>query len=128
MNCGPARNELSAALTRIARSIRSIEEDALKALHEQGNQEAYREGMREKANVLRDLPRAMASFLERMDESAREAVEDRLDRFAQGAATALRLGSVFYMSALLYPEDHKEGEPNDLERFIAELEGGTFRG
>jgi hypothetical protein len=25
---------------------------------------------------------------------------------------------VFYMSALLYPDDYREGEPNDLETFV----------
>ena len=30
---------------------------------------------------------------------------------------------IFYMVALLYPENHRQGEPNDLERFSAGLEG-----
>ena len=35
---------------------------------------------------------------------------------------SLDIGSVFYMSALLYPDDHKPGEPNALESWLAELE------
>ena len=37
-----------------------------------------------------------------------------LENFAAGARTALRLNSVFYMSALLYPDDHKSGDPDNL--------------
>lgn len=37
------------------------------------------------------------------------------------ASTALRIGSVFFMTALLYPEDYKPGDLNDLEAYIEEL-------
>jgi hypothetical protein len=41
--------------------------------------------------------------------------------FSKNAQTALRLDSVFYMSALLYPGDHQKGEPDNLEKLIASL-------
>jgi hypothetical protein len=46
-----------------------------------------------------------------------------MERFSMSASTALRIGSVFFMTALLYPEDHKPGDPNDLEVYIGELRG-----
>jgi hypothetical protein len=117
-----AHEQLLRALEAVSRSIRAIEHDALKALEDK-DQGAYREKMREKALVLQNIPRAMAPFLERLEPGQREAVASRLDRFARSAGTALKLGSVFYMSALLYPEDYRDGDPNDLERFIAEFGG-----
>jgi len=49
------------------------------------------------------------------------AIREGLKRFADSADNALSLDSVFYMSALLYPEDYHEGEANDLELFAEEL-------
>ena len=51
-----------------------------------------------------------------------------LERFSGSARNALGLNSVFYMSALLYPEDHKQGEPDDLTVCIdrMEREGENF--
>jgi len=48
-------------------------------------------------------------------------ISTRLEQFSMSAGAALRIGSVFFMTALLYPEDHKPGEPNDLETYISEL-------
>jgi hypothetical protein len=118
-----SREGLAAALKSVADAIRDIEGRAEEALHRHGDQEAYRELMSEKARVLEGLPEAMAHFLAAMDRGERDAVRQRLERFAAGASAALKLNSPFYMSALLYPEDHKQGEPNDLENYVADLEG-----
>jgi hypothetical protein len=122
-----ALDGLITALRGVTRSIRTIESAALTALHEERDEVAYRGLMREKAEVLRDLPSAMAPFVQRMEQRERDAIEPRLDGFARSAGTALKLDSVFYMSALLYPENYTEGEPNDLERWIVELEQGRGR-
>jgi hypothetical protein len=60
-------------------------------------------------------------ILQQLAEDAARAIQEGLRRFARSAGTALSLNSVFYMSALLYPEDYCEGEPNDLEAFLEEL-------
>ncbi len=49
----------------------------------------------------------------------------RLERFAQNASQALAIGSVFYMYALLYPDNHVKGEPNDLELLAEEIQRRT---
>ena len=56
-----------------------------------------------------------------MDAQERERLHHRLRAFSASANNALRLGSLFYMSALLYPEDHKPGQPDDMQVFIASL-------
>lgn len=114
-------NQLIAALRETAQTIRSIEASAGKDL-EKGDKEGYTEKMREKARLLQDLPETLGPLAEDLPDTVREPVEDRLERFSASAANSLRLNSVFYMYALLYSEDYTEGEPNDLERFIAELE------
>ncbi len=119
-----ARTRLVTALKGVAEGIRRIEADALAALHGRGDNGFYRKRMREKAEVLQDLPKAMASFLEQLPREEREEIDYRLEQFSMSASTALKLDSVFYMYALLYPEDHREGAPNDLERFVSELEQG----
>jgi hypothetical protein len=109
-------------LTETARTIRAIEAAAGKALQE-GDKAGYSDRMREKARLLQHLPNTLAPVTEDLPETVRDPVEDRLARFSASAANALRLDSIFYMFALLYPEDYREGEPNDLERFIADLSG-----
>ena len=52
-----------------------------------------------------------------------DEITQKLEQFSMSASTALRIGSVFFMTALLYPEDHKPGEPNDLDAYIEKLKG-----
>ena len=42
--------------------------------------------------------------------------------FARRAGMALSLESIFFMGALLYPEDYQDGDRNDLERFLDRFE------
>jgi hypothetical protein len=98
--------------------VRRIEEDALLKLAA-GDSAGYGAAMRDKAELLAALPKEapLASLPPEIRENARSRIWD----FARNAATALSLNSVFYMSALLYPDDHRKGEPNNLERFLEEL-------
>ena len=52
-----------------------------------------------------------------------------LESFSASARLSLRLNSVFYMSALLYPDDHKPGQPDNLTLCIDRMEklGLEFR-
>jgi len=47
--------------------------------------------------------------------------------FARRAGQAMDLGSIFYMTALLYPEDYVAGEKNDLERFLDAFDPAGYR-
>lgn len=89
-----------------------------------GGQTAFQAKLEKKAELLASLGTRAAPLTEAIGGDLGRNIDDRLERFASSAATALRIGSVFFMTALLYPEDHQPGEPNDLETFIAELRKG----
>lgn len=117
--------EMSPRLTRLvdwleqmhARVMRA-EQAALAAL---GDTPAYTAHMREKARLLASLEEAGEEYLDGLPEQLQKQAGHRLHRFSASARNALRLDSIFYMSALLYPEDHKPGRPDDLQVFIRRL-------
>lgn len=80
-----------------------------------GDAGVYREVMRQKAELLEALFKNAAPHAEGLPPTQREAALKQLKRFSASARHALSLGSVFYMSALLYRDDHHDGEPNTLE-------------
>ncbi len=104
------------------RQVRDIENEAHDLLHNAGDDVGYRAAMQRKARLLAGLPAAAAPFLDSVGMERRPMIEHRLDMFSQSARRSLDIGSVFYMSALLYPDDHKPCEPNALESWLAELE------
>ncbi|MFV0349386.1 MAG: hypothetical protein ACK5JO_12425 [Halodesulfovibrio sp.] len=101
-----------------AKAVRTLESKAEKVLHDEQDQNRYRQIMLEKANLLTNLAEEAAPLVAMLPENARGTVSDTLSRFSHSASVAKRIGSVFYMSALLYPEDHAPGDKNDLEAFI----------
>lgn len=102
------------------KEIMACENNALDAL-KKSNIEAYNDKMREKAKMLSNLAYDSKPHLSNVPENLRMKVEHSLDNFSRSAATSLKLDSIFYMSALLYRDDHKSGEPDNLEVFIGEL-------
>jgi hypothetical protein len=120
MTTAASLNEFFAWLEDRARDVRRIEQQALNEL-ERKNTQGYRDEMRRKAELLAGLPKASIPLADGLPEDAGRAIQEGLWRFARNAGNALSLGSVFYMSALLYPEDYREGEANDLEVFLEEL-------
>ena len=113
-------NDFFAWLEERARDVRRIEQQALREL-ERNNTQGYRDAMRGKAKLLASLPKASIPLVGGLPGDASQAIQEGLWRFARNAGNALSLDSVFYMSALLYPEDYREGEANDLELFLEEL-------
>ena len=103
-----------------AQEVRRIEDLAGQELERQ-NTQGYRDVMRRKAELLASLPLASVPLVNGLREDAEQAIREGLWRFARNAGNALSLDSVFYMSALLYPEDYRQGEANDLEHFLEEL-------
>ena len=82
-----------------------------------GDSTAYRATMHEKATLLAGLATQAQSLLASCPPEKRGAIADQLQQFSASAHNALHIGSVFYMSALLYPDEHQAGQPNNLERF-----------
>ncbi|WP_022661958.1 hypothetical protein [Paucidesulfovibrio longus] len=105
-------------LEEVAAKIRELESQARIVIEEQGDQKGYEALMREKALLLAGLGEEAAERLEGAGGAEVERVLARLERFSSSAAMALDVGSVFFMSALLYPEDYVAGDNNDLENFI----------
>lgn len=113
-----AKTELIEFLDGIAERIRSLEAQAQEALHQRSDESEYRQIMAEKASLLGDLIEEAQPLLDELPPSQAKPVRKRLQRFSESADQAMDLDSVFFMSALLYPDDHKTGEKNDLEVFI----------
>lgn len=101
-----------------AASIRALEKDGWDALHARGDKVAHRSAMLEKCELLADLPEHAEPYL-KGDDGGTERMRRGLKDFARRANMALDLESIFFMSALLYPDDYRDGDPNDLERFLA---------
>ncbi len=120
-----AASELADFLDQRARAVRAIEAEAQVLIHGQGggqgDQAGYEARMRAKAQLLAELAADAQGLVAALEPLLSRAAGQRLARFAESAANSLSIGSPFYMSALLYPDDHKAGEPNDLERFTDEV-------
>lgn len=104
-----------------ARSIRELEAAGLDALHNKGDKDTHRFNMMEKCELLAELPEHAEPYL-KGDDPVSERLRAGLKDFARRANMALDLESIFFMQALLYPDDYQDGEPNDLERFIMKFE------
>ena len=106
-----------------ARRVRELEAAASRALHEQGDTAAHRAELTQKCLVLEALPEEAAGLAGSGGDAEGAAVfVAGLEDFARRAGMALSLESIFFMGALLYPEDYQDGDPNDLERFLGRFE------
>lgn len=103
---------------KAAARIRELEAEANEALHGRGDTAGHRGLMIEKCETLADLPEAVEQLAAEADTPEAEEFLAGLADFARRAGQAMDLGSIFYMTALLYPEDYVAGEKNDLERFL----------
>ena len=117
-----AVSSFAALLREKHRILKQLEEEALAALHQHADEAAYRRLMRERACALADLEDEAGPCISALPEELRRKCAGAVRGFSGGARNALELDSVFYMSALLYPDEHKAGEPDNLERLIAELQ------
>nr|MBF0222183.1 hypothetical protein [Desulfobulbaceae bacterium] len=115
-------NEVIEELSLVAKKIRQIEGEAKNILNDQSNIDRYRELMREKAMLLFHLPESIAGLMSSLEHKIALKLKNQIGAFSFSAGKALDLNSVFYMSALLYPEDYVDGGNNDLESYIIELE------
>ncbi|WFS61186.1 hypothetical protein LF599_10920 [Pseudodesulfovibrio thermohalotolerans] len=115
-------SELIAYLEKVNAEVGRIEAEGERALADEG-QAAFQACLERKAALLAGLAENSEELVEGIPGAMGDDIAGRLERFSTSAATALRIGSVFFMTALLYPEEHKPGEPNDLEAYIMELRG-----
>jgi hypothetical protein len=111
-----------AVVRETARRVRALEAAAQAALHGSGDVAAHRAGLTEKCVLLAALPEEVEEHLSGPATPDTEAFVAGLEDFARRAGLALSLESIFFMGALLYPDDYQDGEPNDLERFLDRFE------
>lgn len=115
-------NEIINELLVVSKKIRQIEAEAKKVLNEHMDIDCYRDLMREKAMLIFHLPDSLAGLTACLDHRCALSIKNQIGAFSFSAGKALDLNSVFYMSALLYPEDYVDGDTNDLESYIIQLE------
>ena len=121
MHTGTGLPQALAMARKAAREIRRAESQAHEALHAKGDPQTHRFKMIEKCGLLADLAETTTPLLENGGEKSK-ALLAGLKEFARKANMALNLESIFFMTALLYPENYTDGDPNDLERFLDTFE------
>lgn len=100
--------------------IMACEKEAISQM-QAGDIQAYNTKMREKAEGLAVLAQDAEPELKRLPAAKAPSIRAALERFAQSAQMSLDLGSVWFMSALLYNDEHGANEPDNLQKLIAEL-------
>lgn len=124
MNVTPAVAALLERLEARHAEVFAREGEALACL-ERGDVDGHRRNMEEKAALLARMDMEMGGLVDAVEDPVlRDAVGHRIRRFANSARNGLQLKSVFYMSALLYPDDHVPGQPDNLRLFIEALQEG----
>ena len=108
-------------LTERCEFLHNLETEAERVLQEDKDTDKYKALMCQKAMFLQALPEEAEARANALPDEAAETAMQRLERFAGNASRALSIGSVFYMYALLYPDNHKKGEPNDLDLLAADM-------
>ena len=119
-----ASGTMLAWLKEQAAAVKRLEAEAEDALYNKDDKALHHDLLVQKASLLAAMKTDAAPLLDSVPEQLQSPLLSRLAAFSQGAQNALSLNSVFYMSALLYPDNHMAGQPNNLELLIAALENG----
>ena len=109
----PALESLIKWLRNRHAEIMAAEAQALARL-DAGDTPGHNEHMRLKAELLAAMAEDAKPLLEPLPGETRFNYALALEGFSASARMSLRLNSIFYMSALLYPDDHKPGQPDNL--------------
>jgi len=114
--------DVIAFLEKTSNDVNRLEEEG-EVLIKSDGQRAFQMKLEEKAEILAALGENAWELTRKVEGELGDEITQKLEQFSMSASTALRIGSVFFMTALLYPEDHKPGEPNDLDAYIEKLKG-----
>ena len=107
-------------LEKTSVDVNRLEADGETLIDTEG-QRAFQIKLEEKAEILAALGEDAWKLTEKIEGELGKEISQKLEQFSMSASAALRIGSVFFMTALLYPENHKSGDLNDLEAFIVRL-------
>lgn len=118
-----ARAAFVALLKERHAAVAAREAEALAALEQDKDQNAYRKLMTQRAQLVAALDdEDLLNLAAALPPPLRDEAASSLRRFAGSARQGLGIGSVFYYSSLLYPDDHRKGEPDNLLLLIRRLE------
>ena len=129
MDAAESWGKFLAWLTNRHQEIKASEQKALDLL-EQGDTKGYKDNLVARAKLIERMPLDGSSVINALPEDVAQKVRGTLQRFASSASMGLNLGSTFYLSALLYRDDHGVGEPDNLACLLAKMQadGPNFRG
>lgn len=102
--------------------VRDLEARAGRRLSDEDDREGYAALLVLKARLLADLAEDVAGQLGAITEGLKSEVLEAVGAISDDADQALAIGSVFYMSALLYEPGSQPGDSNALEQVILLLE------
>ena len=101
--------------------LRNLEAEAEHMLYQENDQKKYTAIMNQKACILQNIAQEASPLTAVLPEPVATIAMQHLERFSANAVRALTIGSVFYMYALLYSDNHVKGQPNDLDLLAAEI-------
>ncbi len=114
------RETLVAFLQKYHDDVLACEARAVAAM-DQGDSQTYTACMKEKAEKMAAILQEAQPYMDGLDEDSHETVYHALHRFSNSARMGLRVNSPFYWSALLWNDDYKPGDTDNLQLFINEL-------
>ena len=101
--------------------VMACEARGLAALNK-GDKETFLKEFRLKAEKMVAILTKATPYMEGLPAAEKDTVYHALRRFSNSANNGLHLGSPFYWTALLWNDDSKKGDPDNLQVFIDELE------
>ncbi|GAB7079062.1 hypothetical protein [Megalodesulfovibrio paquesii] len=122
MTADTALTTALALLRQTATQVRTLESQARAALDNGYDTAAHAAALDAKCAALIDLPQTITPLLQDIPKQYAEMINDQVRSMAMRAKQARSVQSVFYKASLLYPDDYQDGQPNELELFIDQLE------
>lgn len=111
--------QLKEYLVQTAEQIHALETRKKQAITA-GNRQEYLDCVREKAVILSKIHENARKQDIKAVKNAKDILS-ALQSFSNSAKQALAVNSPWFMSELLYPDDYKENDPNNLDKLIRKL-------
>lgn len=118
---------LSQMLSETAERFNTLEREGRAELLKKDSK-GQEQKLKERAQLLVELPGRLSGALEGLDQDTKEEVLDELSQFAASAQAALESGEIFNLMILLNPKGKgsKIGDKNILEKMIDDLKRRGF--
>lgn len=110
-------------LKETAEKFRSLDIEAVVALYSKRDTETYRQKLKERAQLLINLPNQLSEILEGVDGKNKQRIVHDTEWFATNAQEALNNDTnTFMISGLLTHKGNTKEDKNYLEELISDLE------